>query len=391
MRRMFREKVESLLLDYRPDRLNYEERLKLLEGMKRAIEEEEAPLEDIRGELEGLLQAIVSSDLKDLAKHHYFLNRLAIRAFEGSGSVRDVHLICTRGRDALLRRVLEIAAEEIGDGLPPYAWMALGSAGRGEETLYTDQDYLLVYTDGAEDGRLRELAKRTVDYLEQIGIRKCKGGVMPSNDKWRGSLGEWKERVEKTLERGRGPLSSLDLMILMDLRPVAGDPQMAQAMRDLVPLLTSNRGLLNEMLQTIIFIPLPLGLLGRFLVEKAGQNKGKLNLKTGGWAPLVVLVRVMAVSYGIQETGTLERIEGLAKKEVISPELAEDLKEAYHVLMGLRVSRQREFMLRGEDDNHWIDPYALDPADQKRLKFALRKVEELQRVANEIFFGRGRA
>lgn len=185
-------------------------------------------------------------------------------------------------------------------------------------------------------------------------------------------------------------MSALDLMILMDLRLVAGDGALAQAMRDLVLKLTSNKGLLNEMLQTIIFIPLPLGLLGRFLVEKSGQNKGKLNLKTGGWAPLVVLVRVMAVSYGIEETGTLDRIEGLSKKEVISPELAEDLKEAYHILMGLRISRQKELMKRGEDDSNYLDPYALDPPEQKRLRFALRRVEELQKVANEIFFGRGR-
>lgn len=388
---MFQEKVQSLLRDYRPDRLNYEERLGLLEEFKGAIREEEAPLQRIKGELEDLLEAMASSsDLEDLAKHHYFLNHLAIRAFEESRSVRDVHLICTRGRDVLLKRVLDIAAGEVGDDLPPYAWMALGSAGRGEETLYTDQDYLLVYPDGAEDGQLEALAKKAVEYLERIGIRKCKGGVMPSNAKWRGSLGQWKERIEKTLERGRGPLSSLDLMILMDLRPVAGDSQMAQAMTALLPLLASNRGLLNEMLQTIIFIPLPLGLLGRFLVEKSGINKGKLNLKTGGWAPLVVLVRVMAISYGVRETGTLERIEGLVKREVISPKLATDLKEAYHIFMGLRISRQKELMLRGEEDSNYIDPYALDPTEQKRLKFALKKVEELQKVANEIFFGRGR-
>lgn len=387
---MFREKVQSLLLPYRPDRLSYEERIALLEVLKGAIEEEEVPLRKVKGELEEILGAIASSDLKDLERHHYFLNHLAIRAFEESHSVKDVHLICTRGRDALLRRVLEIVLEELGEDLPPFAWMALGSAGRGEETLYTDQDYLLVYPDGEEDRPFVDLARRTVDYLERIGIRKCKGGVMPTNDKWRGSLGQWRERVNKTLEKGRGPLSALDLMILMDLRLVAGDGALAQAMRDLVLKLTSNKGLLNEMLQTIIFIPLPLGLLGRFLVEKSGQNKGKLNLKTGGWAPLVVLVRVMAVSYGIEETGTLDRIEGLSKKEVISPELAEDLKEAYHILMGLRISRQKELMKRGEDDSNYLDPYALDPPEQKRLRFALRRVEELQKVANEIFFGRGR-
>ncbi len=387
---MFKEGIEGILRTYRPERLNYEERLHLLKRLREEIEKEEGPLRSVREQLQGILEQITSSDLKDLKRHHYFLNRLAIRTFDDSRSVKDVHLICTRGRDAILRRILELIEAEFGSEIPPYAWMALGSAGRQEETLYTDQDYLLVYRDGASDELFLRFSHKAVDYLEEVGIRRCKGGVMPVNEKWRASLGLWRERIRRTVERGRGPLSSLDLMILMDLRFVAGERSLGEELVGMVPELTKNRGLLNEMLKTLIFIPLPLGLFGRFLVEKSGPQKGRINLKVGGWAPLVVLIRVMAVSYGIRDLSTLERIEGLKDQGVISRRLAEDLKEAYHILMELRISGQRELMLRGEEDSNYIDPYALDPEGQRQLKFALRRVEELQKVANELFFGRGR-
>jgi len=382
-------KINEILKDYLPERLSFRERLFLIDKIQEKIKEEEESLEKKEEEFDRFLFQISQADLYELKKLHYFLTRFAIKVFEETGSVKDVHLICSEGRDFIVKRVIEMANLELGP-FPPFVWVALGSAGRKEETLSTDQDYLLIYEDGADDRIFKEMAQKVVDSLEEVGIRKCKGGVMPTNEKWRSPLTEWKERIEKTIKTGKkGPLSSLDLMILMDSRFLTGDTTLWEGFRRMMPRLVENKALVREMLESIIFIPLPLGLFGKFILEKDGPYKGKLNLKTGGWAPLVVLIRLMASLYGIEETSTLKRIEALKDKDVLSPELSKDLIEAFHILIGMRISFQKELILRGEEDVNFIDPSLLDTQDQKRLRFALRKIEELQKHANEIFFGGG--
>ena len=382
------EEINKILENYLSERLSFRERLLLLGKIQEKLKEEEIPLRKIEEELKCFFTEISQADLYELKKLHYFLTRFAIRVFEETGAVKDVHLICSEGRDFILKRTIEIVNSELGP-FPPFVWVALGSAGRKEETFSTDQDYLLIYEDGADDEIFKGMAQRVVDSLEEVGIRKCKGGVMPTNEKWRSSLTEWKERLEKTIKTGKGPLSTLDLMILMDSRFLTGDTTLWEGFRNMMPRLVENKALVREMLEKIIFIPLPLGLFGKFILEKDGPHKGKLNLKTGGWAPLVVLIRLMACLYRIDETSTLKRIEALRDKEVLSLELSKDLIEAYHILMGIRISFQKELILKGEEDSNFIDPSLLNSQDQKRLRFALRKIEELQKLAHEIFFGGG--
>ncbi len=383
------EKINEILKHYSPERLSFKERLFIIDKVQEKIKEEEESLRKKEEEFNRFLTQISQADLYELKKLHYFLTRFAIKVFEETSSVKDVHLICSEGRDAVAKRVIEMTNSELGP-FPPFVWVALGSAGRKEETLSTDQDYLLIYEDGADDVIFKEMAQRVVDSLEEVGIRKCKGGVMPTNEKWRSSLTEWKERIEKTIKMGKkGPLSSLDLMILMDSRFLTGDTTLWEGFRSMMPRLVENKALVREMLESMIFIPLPLGLFGKFILEKDGPHKGKLNLKTGGWAPLVVLIRLMACLYRIDETSTLKRIEALRDKEVLSSELSADLVEAFHILIGMRISFQKEQILKGEEDSNFIDPSLLNPQDQKRLRFALRKIEELQKHANEVFFGGG--
>lgn len=385
---MLKDKLKGFLKDYVPERLDFEERLKSLRGLRELIRQEEYLLEALRDEFQGLLEEIRRSDKKGLEKWHFFLNRLAIRAFEENRSVKDVHLICTKGRDEIVKRVLLLVGEELGIDQGSYAWIALGSAGRQEETLYTDQDYMLVY-DG-EDGPYKVFSERVSEYLEQAGIKRCIGGVMPLNEKWRGTLSQWRERISSCAEKGKGVLGLLELMILMDMRLVMGNEELWHELQKLRPLLVENKGLLNEMVSTLIFVPLPLGLLGRFVTEKVGPYRGMVNLKTGGWAPLVVLVRVVASAYGIYETSTLRRIEGLKEKGVVSPEMAAELKGVYYTLMRLRISEQAKAVLKGEEASNYIDPYKLSHEEQKELRTALRKIEEFQRYTNELFFGKGR-
>lgn len=423
-----RERAEEFLKEYYPQKLTYEERLALLKALRQELEGEEAPLLSFQRRYRSLIEEIEGADREALKELHGELTHMALEAFEESRSVREVQGLCSDCRGAIARRLLllvegEMEAEGWGPPPSPYAWMAMGSEGRREETLYTDQDNLLVYRWDEEGARRLlqqgELLKRRllkmageprpprerdaldeyfevfsekmVQRLEEVGIRRCKGGVMPVNEKWRADLEGWKERIAGKVSYGRGPLTVLDLIILMDLRFVGGHKGLAEELIDFANAhLVQNRNLVNEMASSAILIPLPLGLFRRFVTEKTGEHKGKINLKLGGWAPLVLIVRVMAKTYGVKETNTFERIKALEEREILNPRFAMDLQEALYILMKLRISHQRELLLKGlPSDDNYIDPYKLPEGEQKELRFAIKKVEELQKLANEIYFGGG--
>ena len=70
---------------------------------------------------------------------------------------RDIAAIVSRQLGAMTRRAAVLAERQMkadGHGEPPqpYAFVVLGSAGRGESLLATDQDNALIFADGAPDG-----------------------------------------------------------------------------------------------------------------------------------------------------------------------------------------------------------------------------------------------
>lgn len=151
-----------------------------------------------------------------------------------------------------------------------------------------------------------------------------------------------------------------------------------------------NRTMVEKMASAAILMPVPLGLFRRFATERSGEGKGTIDVKLGGWGPLVFLVRLLAKRYRIPTTNTFERINGLEEREVLSASFSQRLQEAFYTLMRLRIERQGELMREGVvDGQDRVNPYRLPEPDQARLRDALRKVEALQKLANEVFFSGG--
>jgi CBS domain-containing protein len=115
----------------------------------------------------------------------------------------------------LTQRTMELAEAEVGGGLPRYAVMILGSAGRGESLLAGDQDNAIVFEDGSDGGRLAEVAGRANDLLDAAGLPYCSGGVMASRPEWRRSLSDWRETVEGWARRADGAsLLNVDIFLI---------------------------------------------------------------------------------------------------------------------------------------------------------------------------------
>src|ERR1039457_1746877 len=156
------------------------------------------------GERQAALQGRIASTglFEELHAIHADLNSLEMENFIRVQSVSALHQSCTEYRDLLVRRVLDLVQQELsglGKEPPvPFALVSMGSDGRGEQTLITDQDHLIVYGDegGQEaDDYFREFADLLVERLAEIGCKKCTGDIMPSNPTWRGSYSQWRKKL----------------------------------------------------------------------------------------------------------------------------------------------------------------------------------------------------
>jgi CBS domain-containing protein len=299
-------------------------------------------------------------------------------------------------RRALVWAEAETTAElEAGTGAavspPRFCWLALGSEGREEQTLVTDQDNALIHSADPNDPLahqwLERFAARAIDSLERLGFPRCPGDVMVSNRYWRRSLEGWGEQVRRWIDVP-DEQAMLEAAIFFDFRPLYGDASLARALRDLVRAEIPRNGIyLAHLTRTALANRPPLGLIRTFVVERGGEHRDTLNLKERGMAPLVDAARVLALASGIDATNTFERLNAAADARAISRELAEDAREAYAFLMLVRIQHHLELQQQGRPPDNRINPNELSALQRRTLKVAFQVVQSVQAALTERFGG----
>jgi CBS domain-containing protein len=131
--------------------------------------------------------------------------------------------------------------------------------------------------------------------------------------------------------------------------------------------------------------PPPLGLFGQFVVERSGAHRNRLDLKGRGVFPLTQAMRVCALSLGVRETHTLERLAAAGAHGLFTAAEAQELREAYEVICRLRLAHQLGRLEAGLPADNFVDPQELGKADRLLLKEAFRTVGWLQRALEERF------
>lgn len=296
----------------------------------------------------------------------------------------------------ILRRCFELvfATMKHEGHTPPdirFCLILMGSGGRKEMLLGPDQDNGLIY-ENFPDVRLDEVdaffvpfTERLVNAFAQIGYPLCDGKVMANNPLWRGRLQDWQARIASWVNAPE-PNRVMHSTIFLDFMPLVGEPALCQDLRDHLHAEVRRKPVfLYHLLENDLNLKAPLGLLGRFNVEKNDEHKGQISLKEAGSILIVDCVRIFLLEQGVAATSTAERLDELVRLNVFNQETADHLKAAMEAFTFLRLRNEIALIDQGREPSHYVDPYSLKKNEQDLLKEAFRAAGKLQEAAKRHF------
>ncbi|WP_187262383.1 DUF294 nucleotidyltransferase-like domain-containing protein [Pontibacter beigongshangensis] len=320
----------------------------------------------------------------ELRKKWHKVPEIVYQLLDRGVKAEIVNQMITTISDTIAVKVIEGVINEIG--LPPakFVFMVLGSEGRKEQTLKTDQDNAIIYEDKANEQRelVREyflrFADMVSDRLNTIGFSFCTGGFMAKNPKWTHSLSHWKRNYVSWIGEAV-PETVIKFSTFFDCRYIYGEPSIMEELKEF----------LDEELQK------PLGKLFFHMGNNALQYEPPLtffkNIKTftkdskevfdvkRAMTPIVDLVRVYALKNRIFKTNTGERLQELKAKGVFTENEVQELLQSYYYLMSLRLKKQAGQIIndKNEPDNY-IDLRSLTKIEQVTLKEIFRTISNFQ-------------
>ena len=283
--------------------------------------------------------------------------------------------------DAFTQRVIFILDSRLGVHLPEgAAFLALGSEGREEQTLRTDQDNAIVYPDDFSPEKVAEVqrfAEHVVSALESAGIPICPGNIMANNSAWCHSLSEWKHLTERWITRP-GPEETVNFGVFQDLRVLYGEKSLEEELRKHICVCSHNNSIFfPNMARNIVRFKSPLGMFGRLLVEKKGDERGKLDLKKGGLFALTRGVSLLALEAGFMGGTSWTKMAYLNRMHIFSEHDMEIIGGAFTFLIKMRLQKQLISISSGKQPGNFIDPLVLTDKERDQLRTAFRGVNTL--------------
>jgi len=211
--------------------------------------------------------------------------------------------------------------------------------------------------------------------------------VMANNPVWRGRMRDWRERIQEWVNNPE-PMKVRYSSMFFDFAPGFGDASLAHELRSMIHQeIDAFQAFLYHMMTLDLRHKVPLGLLGRFVLEKEGGHAGEMSVKQGGSVYVIDCIRIFALERGLGAAGTLERLKELERLNVFDRETAEHIRAAFEALTFLRLRNELSLIDQGKEPSSFLDPHALSKNEQELLREALGAVSKLQ-DATRRHFGR---
>lgn len=296
-----------------------------------------------------------------------------------------INQIITSIADTIAQNVIESVIQEVGEPPAKFVFMVLGSEGRMEQTLRTDQDNAIIYEDKANEHReevrayFLKFADIVSERLNYIGFVFCSGGYMAKNPAWTHSLSHWKRNYEAWMSDSL-PETAIKFSTFFDCRHIYGD---ASIIEELIQFLDNK---LQEPMEKLFF----------HMAKNALQYQPPLtsffkNIRTftvgrqevfdikKAMTPLVDLVRVYALKNRILKVNTGERLKALKEAGVFSETAYQELHQSYYYLMGMRLKRQaNQIIAEKREPDNYIDMASLTKLEQGTLREIFKSIQDFQ-------------
>jgi CBS domain-containing protein len=311
------------------------------------------------------------------------LRELHLQLVAAHATARQLGQAVTSVCDAVTRRLIELALEQLGDPPVAFAWLATGSQGRGELTLCSDQDNALILDDAfvpeAHGDYFAVLARSVNEGLHASGYTRCPGDVMASNPLWRQPLATWGGYFVEWLQRTNHKTVTLAANFF-DLRTVWGEDSLRQRlMAEILPQCVGAKVFQAYLAGHALGNQPPLGFFRNFVVARSGAHEGMVDLKKRGLLPIVDLARLYALAGGIDTVATQQRLQDAALQGSLTTEGAETLQSAFEFIWTLRARQQASQLRCNAPLNNFVAPEALTPMERRHLKDAFAAIATMQR------------
>ncbi len=334
-----------------------------------------------------------SASVADVAHHVERTPLLVKTLLDSSARPRHVTKMLASICDASTKRLVQLAIEELGTPPADFAFIAMGSQGRQEQTLLTDQDNGIIFSPAANSDPqtankyFLRLGERVCEGLDRAGYQLCRGGVMASKPHWCRSLPEWISGFNEWFQKSELQ-EIIDLSIFFDFRTVYGNDDLTRELRCAIYLEPANeRAFLHHFARNAIMFKPPFRLLGNiYLSGGATEHAGEINMKDA-MMPIVSFARLYALNHQINQTHTLERIEALAERGLILPSSRDEIVASYDFLMQLRLQNQVAALQAGRAPTNLIHPARLGYIQQELLKQAFAQIAAVQKKISYDFPG----
>jgi len=263
--------------------------------------------------------------------------------------------------------------------------LVLGSEGRGEQILKTDQDNALLADETLSAEKRDTFAQAFSSALLQLGFPPCRGNVMMNHPPWNGSIASFVQRVRSWIDDPT-PEHLLRLAVLYDARAIVGNVQLFQrGSQEFMNSLPNDPTFFSHFAMPALAFPTPLGLFKRFIVEK-GSQQGRIDLKKGGIFPIIHGVRSLALEQRLKDPNTIRRIRALIRLGVLESSFGHDLIDAFEFMLGLRVRTAIEHAadhLQGGTDHPELG--RLRRMEREHLRESLVQVERFKELIDHHF------
>jgi CBS domain-containing protein len=275
-----------------------------------------------------------------------------------------------------------------------FAFLVFGSEGRQEQTLMTDQDNAIVFEDtatGLESSFIQayfiKLGSMVCRWLNQAGYHYCDGDNMAQNPQWCQPLTVWKRYFSEWIHAA----SAEDLLktkIFFDFRCAYGADGLAEELRGFLDAMVADNPRFFQLLaRNVLPLTPPIGLFGKFVVESIDEHRKAFDIKSA-MMPIVDYARIYALKHAVPATNTLERLQGLHERGVLTAQNHQEMVQAYSYLMQIRLQVQAAAIAAGSaKPDNYVTPKNLTSIEQKLLKEIFSQIKNFQAKLSYDFTG----